>query len=252
MAEESMKSLEKRGQVAIFIILGIIIVAGILIFFLWIRPTYLIDSGGQLGLEGCVAEAAKEVIKDIEGSAGFIKPEFSYAYQGKDIPYLCYTNEYYKTCTVQKPFLTKHFEESMEILLREKIDECYSGSIRELKSKGYEVVEGEVKYDVLLEPEVVRIEIDAPTRVGGQSFVKFNSKLNSPVYEMLMISTSIIQFEAKYGDSDIDSFMLLYPDYIVDKLKQGDGTTIYILKSKLSGNEIRFASRSLVFPAGYG
>ena len=75
--------------------------------------------------------------------------------------------------------------------------------------------------------------------------------MNSPVYEMVMIATSILQFEAKYGDFDTSSMMMFYPDYIIDKIKRSDGTTVYILENKIFGNKFQFASRSLAWPAGY-
>ena len=97
----------------------------------------------------------------------------------------------------------------------------------------------------------MRVEINAPTVIGSQSFARFNVKVNSPVYEMVMIATSILQFEAKYGDFDTSSMMMFYPDYIIDKIKRSDGTTVYILENKIFGNKFQFASRSLAWPAGY-
>ena len=108
-----------------------------------------------------------------------------------------------------------------------------------------------VNYDVMIEPSVVRVEIDAPTTIGSQQFARFNVKVNSPVYDMVMIATSILQFETKYGDADTSSMMAFYPDYVIAKLKRGDGTTVYGLEHKVLGNKFQFASKSLVWPAGY-
>jgi len=120
-----------------------------------------------------------------------------------------------------------------------------------LRSQGYSVTSGVVDYDVLIEPGVVRVEIDAPTSVGGQQFARFNVKVNAPTYDMVMIATSILQFETKYGDADVSSMMAFYPDYIITKIKRGDGTTVYFLEHKELGNKFQFASKSLVWPAGY-
>ena len=46
--------------------------------------------------------------------------------------------------------------------------------------------------------------------------------------------------------------MTLYPDFIIEKIKRGDGTTIYIIKNKESKTKFQFASRSFVWPPGYG
>ncbi|MBU3924283.1 MAG: hypothetical protein KJ592_05165 [Nanoarchaeota archaeon] len=245
------KSGQDRGQVTIFIIVGIVIVSALLVFFLWAKPTYFSESGTRIGFEGCVEDVVGQAIDELELKAGFIDPKFTYAYNGEELTYLCYTNNYYETCTVQVPFLKNVFDEQMEILIRDKVDVCYDNSIGSLREQGYDVGSGSVDYDVLIEPGVVRVEIDAPTTVGGQSFTRFNVRVNAPVYDMVMIATSILQFEAKYGDADASSMMDYYPDYVIDKVKRGDGTTVYILENKVMGNKFKFASRSLVFPAGY-
>jgi hypothetical protein len=243
--------MKDRGQITIFILIGILIVSAVLIFFLWAKPTYFSDGVGVKGFEGCVEDALESGISELEGKAGFISPDFSYAYQGEEITYLCYTNDYYQTCTVQVPFLKNVFDDNLEALIRDEVDACYGASLDSLRAQGYEVTSGTVDYNVEIEPGVVRLEIDAPTSVGSSNFARFNVEANSPVYEMVMIATSILQFETKYGDADVSSMMIYYPDYYIQKVKRGEGTTIYILEHKIFGNKFKFASRSLVWPAGY-
>jgi hypothetical protein len=241
-----------RGQVTIFIIIGLLIVSVILIFYFWVYPTYITEGRAGLGFEGCVEDSLEKAIEELGPSAGFINPEFVFMYLGERIPYLCYTNEFYVTCTVQKPFLKQHFEDNLDLFIREEINECYSDSVNELKARGYDVrSSGKLDYEILLEPGIVRAKIDAPTTVGSTSLARFNVRLSSPLYEMTFISTSILQYESEFGDSDTTRITDFYPEYIIDKLKQGDGTTIYILSSKIYGNQIKFASRSLAWPAGY-
>jgi len=243
--------MNKRGQVAIFIILGIVVVVGILVSVFWVRPTYFFRDDGGLNFEECVEDAVEQAVVELGGKAGLIDPKFTYSYDGEELTYLCYSNEYYETCSVQVPFLKNVFDEQIEVLIRDRIDLCYANSVDDLRGEGYSVVEGVLVYDVLIEPSVVRVEIEAPTVVGGSSFARFNVRVNSPIYEMVMIATSILQFEARYGDSDVDSMRIYYPDYFIEKIKRGDGTTVYILENMIYGNKFKFASRSLVWPAGY-
>ncbi len=241
----------KRGQVSIFIFVGILIISAILIFFLWGGPTFISKGTGLKGFEGCVKDATTSGIMRLEGNAGLINPGFSYKYQGDNITYLCYTSDYYKTCTVQIPFLKNTFRENLEKLIRNKVNSCYDASLDSLKNQGYAVASGKVDYTIEIKPGVVQLNINAPTSVGNQKFTKFEVKINKPIYKMTMIATSILQSETKYGDSDVSSMMAYYPDYYIDKIKRGDGTTIYILENKALKDKFKFASRSLVFPAGY-
>jgi len=243
--------MNKKGQVTIFILIGILIVSAVLIFFLWARPTYFSDGSGVKGFEGCVEDVLESGIAELEGKAGFIGADFTYAYLGEDLTYLCYTNNYYETCVVQVPFLKNVFDKNLEMLIRDEVDACYDASLDDLRNQGYEVVAGGVDYNIEIEPSLVRLEIEAPTSVGTSHFARFNVRVNSPIYDMVMIATSILQFETKYGDADVSAMMLYYPDYYIKKVKRGEGTTVYVLEHKVFGDQFKFASRSLVFPAGY-
>jgi hypothetical protein len=241
----------KRGQVTIFIILGIVIVVAILSFFFWIKPNYFSGRGAEVGFEGCVEDVVGQAIDKLQLSAGFIEPKFTYKYNNEELAYLCYTNEYYKTCTVQVPFLKNNFDQQMETYIRDGVDTCYASAVDNLRAQGYSVVNGVVDYDVLIEPGVVKVKIEAPTVVESRQTTKFEVKVNSPIYDMTMIATSILQFEAKYGDGDTDSMMAFYPDYIIRKIKRSEGTTLYFIEHRTLGNKFQFASKSLVWPAGY-
>ncbi|MFA4960599.1 MAG: hypothetical protein WC548_02945 [Candidatus Pacearchaeota archaeon] len=101
-------NMAKKGQITIFIILAILIVSAILVFFLYVRPTF-ISSGNKLDFENCVQQTVEKSILKLEKNAGFVNSEFTYNYKSEEFTYLCYTNEYYKTCTIQQPFLKQHF-----------------------------------------------------------------------------------------------------------------------------------------------
>jgi len=65
-----------------------------------------------------------------------------------------------------------------------------------------------------------------------------------------MITSSIINWEARYGDSESLSFMMHYPSLKIEKKLQSDGTTIYILTNKNTLDKFMFASRSVALPVG--
>jgi len=240
----------KRGQVTIFIIIGILIVSVVLVFFLYIKPNYIDGGTTELGFESCVKGVVEDNLKNLE-NGGSIDPEFTYLYDGEEIPYLCYTSEYYKTCTVQVPFLKQHYIENLERLTSSGITSCYEDSISELRAQGYEVTSGKITYNISFDPGIITVFINAPTTAGSSRFSKFNVKMSSSIYEILMIATSMLQYEVEFGDTVTDDYRLLYPDYSVQKIKRGDGTSIYIIEHKDSQVKFRFASRSLAWPAGY-
>jgi hypothetical protein len=72
------------------------------------------------------------------------------------------------------------------------------------------------------------------------------------MYDLLAIATSIIDFETTYGDSETTIYMDYFRNVKVEKNKLSEGTTIYTLTDRNTLEEFKFASRSLVYPAGYG
>lgn len=71
------------------------------------------------------------------------------------------------------------------------------------------------------------------------------------MYDLIMIASSIANYEAKYGDADSLTYMLYYPDIKVEKKEQSDGSRVYILTNKPTNEKFIFASRSIVWPPGY-
>ena len=245
----------QKGQITIFIIVGIIIVAAVLIFFLWIQPTYFPGDGVKPGFEGCVEREIEKAVETIGVKGGFVEPEFYYLYGGEKVPYLCYTNLYYKPCINQKPFLKQHFEDNLYKSVRVKIDSCFESSLNDLRNQGYEVVGEKGDLSIEIVPGKISVLYDAPVVIqksSAQKFTKFSFETSSQIYDILMIATSIVQYETAFGDADVDSLMLYYPDLIVRKMKMSEGTTIYTLEDKQTQTKFQFASRSFAWPAGYG
>ena len=245
----------KKGQVTIFIILAILIVAGILVYIFYVQPTYLNPNSASLKIETCVSDAINGAISELAINGGFAEPSFGYKYQDANIPYLCYTSEYYKTCTVQAPFPEKLFQKNLVEMTKDQIDACYTNSISDLRNKGYDVSSAVPNFSMELQPDKIVTTFGGEitiTRDSSQTLGELKVETPSTIYNTLMIATSILQQEVQYGDSDTTYIMQLYPDFIIDKLKQGDETTIYIIQDKTSKIKYQFASRSLAWPPGYG
>ena len=71
------------------------------------------------------------------------------------------------------------------------------------------------------------------------------------MYDLLLTSTSMVEFESTLGDTETLSYIQYYPDLKIEKLKR-NGDTLYTLSNVVTGDKFSFSSRSLVFPPGYG
>jgi len=241
--------------VTIFIILAIVIAAVLLIIFYPRIKIYVTPATPAGYVEDCVNERLGTFIEDSAGKGGRANPENFIMYQGKEIGYLCYTNEYYKMCVMQTPFLKQSFETEIEKYLAPIAEKCVNEMASDFQEKGYQAIVNSKNVSVEILPKNVKIIVNAPitlTKESTQSFNKFIIAKNSKMYDLLMISQSILNYEARYGDSNPETFMLYYPDIRVEKLKQGDGSKIYIVSDRNTNEKFVFATRSLSWPAGYG
>ena len=255
MEKRRERGIGKRGQVAIFIIIAILVVGAVLLYFLWIRPSSSIGSGKRLGYEGCVEDAVKQEMENLGKQAGFIEPEFYRLYKGEKVGYLCYTNVYHKGCVIQKPFLKQHFEDQLLGITRDKINRCLESAFDEAAAQGAGIDSiGAPNISIEFIPGKVNVNINAPvtvTKETAQQFANFDVEIISDIYDILMIATSILQYEVKYGDSDVSTLMFYYPNLKIQKMKLSEGTTIYNVENKVSKTKFQFASRSYAWPAGY-
>ena len=248
------KKMNKRGQLTIFIIVAIIIVVIILIL-LYPRIKSAVSGPSPVdSIKKCAEDATKQALAKLELQGGTLTPENYILYQDNKIEYSCYTNEYYKPCVMQKPFLKQDIEKEVIGAIEPKVKECFNSLKSQLESRGSYVSVGEIKVDASLIPNSMLININAPTVIKKQTAVSFNQfKVNvkTPLYDLVMLASSISNYEARYGDSDTLTFMLYYPDIRIEKKVQSEGSTIYILTNKNSNEKFMFAARSIAWPPGY-
>ena len=245
----------KKGQVTIFIILALAIL--VIVFLLFRGGSFMQIISGKspiTQIQDCVEEAVGESVDILSLQGGSLNPQFYFEYKGDKIDYLCYTEEYYKTCVMQKPLLRASIEREIGDYIDDKVKSCVDSVVADLKRDGYEVSFSEIENSVDLVPGNIFVDTKSDltiTKDTTESYKTIKTGINSKLYEMIMIASSIANWEARYGDSETMNYMIFYPSMKGEKKKQGDGTTIYILTDRVSLNKFQFASRSLVLPAGF-
>jgi len=252
--------MHKRGQISIFVIIAIIIVAVVAVIFIVQPGGISLAQQGEVNpiasLKGCIEPEVQSAINLIAPQGGFANPQGFKQYQDVRIKYLCYTSEFYKTCTVQVPFVKNSFENELKSILDPKIETCVSNLEQEYEDRGFEVTKGTVESEIDIAPSNINVNFIVPLTVRKgddvSQFDEFNVRIDSQMYELLNVAQSILDFEAELGDTDTSLFNQFYPSLKMKKVKLGDGTTIYILTNVVTSEAFTFASRSLAWPPGYG
>jgi hypothetical protein len=249
----------KRAQVTMFIIVGVIIVAiAVLIFLFYPKIKASIGFGEknpQELMQECLQDELKTTVDKVSSQGGSLNPEHYFLYNDTKIEYLCYQEEYYLTCVMQQPLLKEHIESEIKNAIQQKANDCLESLKTNFQNQGYEV--SLTKKDVIVEllPEKVVVTLDSNIvlkKIDTQAYNKFTIVANNNLYELISIANSILNWEARYGDSETTMYMNYYHNLKVEKKLQSDGTTIYILTNRENENKFQFASRSVAWPPGYG
>lgn len=250
------KNIKKKAQVAIFVIVAVAIVAVFLIIFLYPRIQVLVTEFTPNNyLKSCIEPSVKEGVEILAKQGGYLEPEGFIEYNGEKVKYLCYSSEFQKLCMVQQPALVGHFSKELEKYLEPKTRECIENLKQEYQRRGFEVSAGKSEASVMLIPKKISVEFLTPISVAKEStqtFEKFDVDIESEMYNLLSIATSIIDFESTYGDSETTLYMQYYPDLKIEKNQLSDGSVIYTVSNVVTKESFTFASRSLAWPPGYG
>jgi hypothetical protein len=255
--ESPMQKLNKKGQLTIFIIVAIVILAAVLIILFY--PKIKTAISGELNpnsyLKSCIEPVIEPNLELLSKQGGYLNPEGFLYYNNTRIKLLCYTPEFYKTCTVQQPMIKAHIEQELTKVVAERTRECVNNLKSEYESRGYSVLVGKGDYKLEIVPGKILVDFNMPftvTKETTQTFKSFSAEIDSNMYDLLMIAQNIVEFESTLGDSETLLYMQYYPDLRIDKTKLSDGTKVYVVSDVVTKESFTFASRGLSWPPGYG
>jgi len=259
-------SMKKGGQVTIFIIIGIVIISAIALF-LFFRTGISLDigKGREINptsfLDSCIEDKVKEAVEIISLQGGYISNplhktfKFEDEKEFRDISYLCYTQNYYVPCVNQEPMLIQHLEDEIKSYISDEVNLCFDRLTSSLKKQNYDVDETYRGFEVELMPKKVIINIDAELTLtkSGETSKEENFKIIIPsrFYDLAIVVQEIISQEARFCNFEYIGFMLLYPEFKIDKFRTSDSTIIYTIGHEDSEEKFRFAVRTCVIPPGF-
>lgn len=250
------KCATKRAQITIFIIIAILLAAIALLFFFWSDlKGIFVSVSPETYLQNCMKQYGGEALPIIEARGGSINPENFVLYNDEKVEYLCYINENYKTCVMQQPLLKEHIEEQIASYMQPRMEQCMKSFENEYEAKGYSINYNNIKMKVELSPDKMKMIMNNSLSIsqeGVSTFDNFAYSIPTKLYDFSMITLSILNWEARYGNSETTIYMNYYPDLRLEKIRREDGTKIYILTDRETEESFTFATRSLAWPAGIG
>lgn len=248
--------MNKKGQITIFVIIGIILAIGIVMVYL-LAPKGTTEPSASENpkafIDKCVKSAVQASVEKVLANGGRANPELFLRYRNETYNYLCYQGNYYTTCINHYPQLKEIVEQEIKNDSNSKVKKCFADLKKDLESKGYDVSERGVDWDVVLLPK--RISIKASDDISftkgqtSQSLKDFSQTMTSPFYELISVAREIVNQESQYCNFEYNGFMLLYPEFDIKRIDYNDNK-VYRVTDRLSGKTFKFAVRSCVFPPG--
>jgi hypothetical protein len=258
---------EKGGQVTIFIIMAVLVVAlGVLIFLYFPEIVSKVspETKNPAGfIQNCIEEQIEDNTEIIlkQGGDFVVNSNGGYLYkkesdnEARYVKYICYTADSHVPCINQEPFLREHFEDEILESIEEDMQGCFNNLVKSYENKGYDVDLEEGIPQVKILPNVISTNFNRTLTLAkgdeNERYENFQINLDSHLYDMLGVAENIVSWEINVGDSMIEAYMYDNPYLRVEKHRKDDGTKIYVLTDKNTEEDLRFAVRSFAAPVGF-
>lgn len=254
----------RKGQVAIWVILGIFLVAVVLLFILFRSevsvpeiipgrtPPFSVDSY----LSRCIAVEVDRATHLMLPQGGFVTPTSFRVYNKTSIEYVCNTFGYFEPCINQHPVLIDEMEEEIKDEISSGVNSCIIELAREVEDRGGSFT-GDFQarnLDVELDFDKVVVNFDFLATVdekgGGRDFEDFRTEVKSSAYNLGIIAQEIATQEASFCYFESVGYSLAYPRYKVVRKMLSDQSKIYILTDRKLKETMMVAVKSCALPEG--
>ena len=266
------EKLNKKGQVSIWIILGVILIASISLFFAIDRKADLnkpADSDSafdmQSFLDECTTRAVNDVVDIMLPQGGFVQPRNYVLFNRTEVEYLCYNSGFFNqeplgTCVQQHMLKNEMKKEIKNYLDDERTEKCFQDMQKEFGKRG-----GEMGFDSSSKPVVeigwgpdkIIINIEKKTTITKQGekrrFDNFIIEIKSPAYNLADVADTIGAYQQSAAcNAEYVGYGLTYPRYDIDTYAMSDSTEIYMIKDIKSGKIMNIAIRACATKRGLG
>lgn len=261
--------MQKRGQVTVFVILGIVIVVILALVFYLYGERLKIQTQEQTKFDTSTVEPLKTFVQDcinkysLEGinligkQGGEINPGF---YQNWNcvspgncdkVSYACYTTEY-SACYNKKPLLKEFVQDELENYLKTKIVQCVD--LTKIRDSGYTVSAGELKLNVSMGDYATIVNVNYPITITKGNAVlkqdKFSKTFDVPLGRLIKVAQDIVNLAIinPQGFVDNNAYAFSQNGEIQLERQVYRNTDIYIAKTPNNNYKFQFAIQNYVVP----
>jgi Na+-transporting NADH:ubiquinone oxidoreductase subunit NqrC len=254
----------KTSQITLFVIIGIVLLASIIIAFFALRDKILPETNISLDvrqkMEKCIKDSANEAILEISSHGGYsndtIISKENILFEETKIPLLCSTSGYGELCTNNEPMLIQNSEKEIKSIITTRIEKCFSNLETQFK-KSYSYNAEQTFIEVKILPSYVDLIVQKKITIqkGNQTenFDDFSEKINSGLYDSIILTNEIINEELKCNceeescNAEIISLNKNNHNFEITKpVFSNNNEEVYVIKEISTDNKFQFAVRNCV------
>jgi hypothetical protein len=248
----------KRSQITIFVIIGLILIASIVLIFVLRNKSSINISGAEnpnIYIQDCVSNALNDVETDILETNAYPNMTNNYIlYRNEKVKYLCKASQFYAPCVNQEPMLVEYVRKQIQTKMDTKTKSCFNNLVYSLKRKGYEVKQSNLSFDIDFSSQAIIESINTnlimKKNEETKTFQKFVVKLDSPIYALIDTARNIINYESTLCQFNSIGWMSQFRAIGIDRFMTSDQTKVYRVYDKETEKDFIFAIKTCVLPAG--
>ncbi len=243
---------EKKAQVTIFIILGLVLLLSMGIFIYYsstaeetvVIPEEIDQTTLTAFVQSCLDATTEEVIEKVAAQGGMYKPVFYKTVEGNNISYWC-TGEGEEQC-VNTAFLKKDLAEQIVEGVKQELPKCLD--FRSFEQQGYTIQKGIFEGTAIITETGIDLSITYPIKMKKKdqeaTVENFRVQQDTEIGMLYNVARLIINTEASGHSFDIVDYAINHTDIIMTKEKPYP-SIIYSIQKKENNLVLKIAIQGI-------
>ncbi len=254
------RGFNRRAQLTIFVIFGVILFIGIIAFFMLLPlPDVLNGSSYKSPLDEirpCLEKSLKDVLPEFQEKGFYFEPSRTLIYQGKNVSYHCFTSAKKQICSRNDAQSKSRIELELKNKISDSVETCFDDYVS--KNKVYDIFLGQTNLWIEILPSKIHVRTRKDLRISrgdsedSDDYNNFDVSINSPLWDFIVISNEILNQEVSCNcpmescTADVVSLMKAYKDYKITFYMGGSDDRVYTIEDFYDNNQFKFAVKNCV------
>lgn len=252
--------MQKGGQVSVFVIIGIVAVAAIILMFFLFRSVeekarevtdteqYLQSQINDIKKEvvECISDVSNDLLDRFYKGGGHLNPVRYANYYGNKVGVLCYKVEESESCK-NMMFSKADIMQQLIPELERDIPECVEAKLDAFRDKGYDVEVGEFLLDkdkLIFDEDMLLVSINYPIELTKDNFddiqEEFTVSIDTSFWKIAEIVDEIVNKHARDDILDVASMSTSNVYFEIGRVSYSSGN-VYMIKERGADDIFYFA-----------